>query len=340
MESANYLLCSTFKAKNCSHKEIATSEACLRVIEFDSKITYENAKFLCEEKDLHIANVENDYSFPYAAHRLFEPIGGASYKLFIDHKIENNEFKWPSGNAFPKNFESHKLPCFNYESHEFTFDSCLSETLSSVVCGPEQKPTSSEGDPHIQHYFSNLQSYLCYDVTGLANQKVFLIHDFNSNVQVYGVFRDDYYFGQILLNSPFANFSFNSNDEWISNKQINLSNEIRIKFKSRKSVEVDLTGKGNRMKLEIKKGINSLNVNHLDLNLLKTTNKKNYGGLFGFVENTEFEIFEQVQNSNFGTMKKLGKVFSVEKKYRKGNNCWLMSFNDVIYPYQRQHFIS
>lgn len=333
---SNYLLCRRFFPRKCQANHIATSEKCLQIVHVGENIPSNK----CKEIGLNLVDIENDTSSIYLIkkHVLDKNLStdGEIFFYFEQMKASNDDILWPSGKLLlQKYFE---FAVFYASGTEYIYLATYhSSPKMKALC--ESKPLSVEGDPHFQHYLPELNSYICYDVTGKAGERILLIHHLPTKAKIFGEFRDDYYFGKIVL-STHTNFTLKSDAVWIPGGKINILNDVAIEFLSNTRVIIRIRESDNdELVIDVKKGRNSLTVNHLDLNLLRA-NKKNLEGIIGFVENTKFEIFKSAQNPNLGSIGKMNRYSPIKRVFRKENDCWLVEFKQILYPFKREHFFS
>lgn len=200
---------------------------------------------------------------------------------------------------------------------------------------------------------------ICYDLIGAADDIYELLTDSILKSSVSCKLRDDYYMGQIRIETPTNVFLADTEYVSIKGKFRRSWNDIQ-KFEEgmnplfsvesmENTVVVAYKEGGRKMAVRIEREVQAeRGKNYLNLFIEETTESagvifdKNHGGLFGVAANNEYHFTRPVQeNGNMAEV--LINNRKVEAYYQTSSTakakCYLLNLEDVITPYSKIKFM-
>lgn len=160
---------------------------------------------------------------------------------------------------------------------------------------------------------------------------------------------DDYYIHKINIIHKHKLYSFNlnfiqvdnqENFEWISSYAYkNISDSLQFNIK-KQTISIKINYKNNQLNLSIKKSKNFISNYYLDIffDNIKSDDKR-YDGLIGFIGKQHIIFIYPIQNIQIGTILINNSEFKTTEKLRNNKKCWLVNFDDIIYPFKKDKFI-
>ncbi|CAD5115532.1 DgyrCDS4500 [Dimorphilus gyrociliatus] len=219
------------------------------------------------------------------------------------------------------------------------------------------KNGGSLGDPHFTQFVVDSRTgksmRICYDVTGEANNRIFIYKHLQSKTSLYGTLKNDYYMHEITVGSLVSNITVTTNYikidhdrkfEWKTSGGFELTKSKYYIIKFTKNVtKIESTdGRFGNVKFEIRRSMSNFKNVYLDVNILRLNNYKGIGDLLGEVGNSRFEFYTSVaeyEGEGMGSIKVNNHLFLATQKKRNGMDCWLIDADDVVYPKQLENFV-
>lgn len=205
--------------------------------------------------------------------------------------------------------------------------------MTGVICS--KRLGSAIDDPHIQHFLEKHGKYLCYDLVGQTDDKFILYEGRLSKVVIAGQLRDDYYFGKVIIQSPFYNETIDANKEW-NTGEILKNNKMEISCVN--SNEIIITIYNDRLsKFRIIRSKNSAGLRYLNVQILKI-NYATAKGIFGDVQKKTYKFFNNVQEGTMASISIEGKIFQATKLQNNDSGCWKISQTAAFYPKSTRYY--
>ncbi|CAD5115530.1 DgyrCDS4498 [Dimorphilus gyrociliatus] len=223
----------------------------------------------------------------------------------------------------------------------------------------DPRPDAIEGDPHFIQSVKDIATgkihRVCYDVKGVAGDRIEIYKDKKSNSAIEGVLMDDYYMHIIRVSAEGCNVEITPKEvrlnkrivfDWTSDPKrmsIERNNACMVR-KAGNTVEVvglskELFGGVNYI---VKRSDHEVTGHFLDVNVEGLVNYANSEGLLGVVGNNKFKFYKSVQgddNISRGTVVVNGYFTTAREIQREGLSCWLMDTENVVYPRPISNFI-
>lgn len=205
--------------------------------------------------------------------------------------------------------------------------------MTGVIC--KTKIGTAVQDPHIQHFLQNYGKSICYDLSGESEDIFILYKGRLSKVLIAGELRDDYYFGKILIQSPFFNYTIKESEEWIIG-EIFKSSKMEINCVNRNEIIINIY-KDKTSTFKVSRRKNAVDLYYINIEVMKI-NYATANGIFGDVHKKNYKFYESVQYGSIASISIEGKLFSAYKKEGE-RECWKISSIAAFYPKKIKDYV-
>ncbi|CAD5114609.1 DgyrCDS3691 [Dimorphilus gyrociliatus] len=222
---------------------------------------------------------------------------------------------------------------------EDTFDLYLPEKttrMTGVVCDIES--SSGKQDPHMRHFIQRYGKYICYDLIGEGHQKFILYKDLPTNIIIAGQLRDDYYFGNIIVQSSLFNYTIRADHLWNIRREIYHDRQLSIQIENLEEIII-IINEIHPSEFVIKKHRNSIGSNYLNVQVIQMNNVERSGGIFGDLAKKKISFYENIQENLKGAIDIEGKIFDATITERENSICWLISAKAALYPKEKRDYL-
>lgn len=170
---------------------------------------------------------------------------------------------------------------------------------------------------------------------------------------MYGILLDDYYMHTIQIIHQGKIYSFGTKNIILSEHEHFSWSKSKVVFKkisktfefemNKDSIKIKIHSGNNeneKLGINIQKTFKELTREFLDVSFNEFDNNNiRYDGILGHIRKQKLSLIKPIQSTKMALIKLEDKLIPVEKNIRLGGNCWLVGFQDIIYPLKNNYFV-